>query len=157
MRARSQITCPRHDKYPGGGSETFSVQAALLHIWRCRHEYNPPLTPLPTKLILPLVSSPSLLATRQTFILCFARKERERDCPPNHHGSFSPSFVSPMFEWVPLYSWLPSTWDDGNFSPPLCSQFSRMIARGLKGSLEVGVFFYLLSIFCFKMKDNTRE
>lgn len=105
---------------------------------------TPPLTPLPTKLILPLVSSPSLLATRQTFILCFARRERERDCPPNHHGSFSPSFVSPMFEWVPLYSWLPSTWDDGNFSPPLCSQFSRMIARGLKGSLEVGVFFYLL-------------
>lgn len=47
MHGKKVATCPRHDKYPGEGSETFSVQAELLHIWRCRHEYNPP-TPTPT-------------------------------------------------------------------------------------------------------------
>ena len=55
LSEKPSTTCPRHDKYPAGSSGTFSVQAALLHIWRCRHEYNP----LPSSFKPPPVSTNS--------------------------------------------------------------------------------------------------
>lgn len=139
MRARSQVTCPRHDKYPGGGSETFSVQAALLHIWRCRHEYNPPLSPrqLPQSYLLnsSFPSSPLLLALtssprdKLSSSSCFARRERGSEAALQNHLFFSPSLVSPIFEWVLLVFWVAVHLGTVKTSSPLlCSQFSRMIA-----------------------------
>lgn len=138
MRARSQVTCPRHDKYPGGGSETFSVQAALLHIWRCRHEYNPPLSPrqLPQSYLLnsSFPSSPLLLALtssprdKLSSSSCFARRERESEAALQNH-LFSSSLVFPMFEWVLLVFLVAVHLGTVKTSSPLlCSQFSRMIA-----------------------------
>lgn len=138
MRARSQVTCPRHDKYPGGGSETFSVQAALLHIWRCRHEYNPPPSPrqLPQSYLLnsSFPSSPLLLALassprdKLSSSSCFARRERESEAALQNH-LFSSSLVFPMFEWVLLVFLVAVHLGTVKTSSPLlCSQFSRMIA-----------------------------
>lgn len=138
MRARSQVTCPRHDKYPGGGSETFSVQAALLHIWRCRHEYNPPPSPrqLPQSYLLnsSFPSSPLLLALtssprdKLSSSSCFARRERESEAALQNH-LFSSSLVFPMFEWVLLVFLVAVHLGTVETSSPLlCSQFSRMIA-----------------------------
>ena len=138
MRARSQVTCPRHDKYPGGGSETFSVQAALLHIWRCRHEYNPPLSPrqLPQSYLLnsSFPSSPLLLALassprdKLSSSSCFARRERGSEAALQNH-LFSSSLVFPMFEWVLLVFLVAVHLGTVKTSSPLlCSQFSRMIA-----------------------------
>lgn len=147
MHGKKVATCPRHDKYPGGGSETFSVQAELLHIWRCRHEYNPP-TPTPTEptlLLCPSSPCPSHATNFHPVLHEGNEAASERDfCP--RLLLHSPSFVACV---LPLYSWWPIP--PANFFSlfSFVLQFSPMI---------VGVWkFFPLFIFCFKMKDNTRE
>ena len=118
FRRGASTTCPRHNKYPAGSSGTFSVQAALLHIWRCRHEYNPlprtnqlseTLPLLPTKLALPLVSSllSQFLATRQTFILfCTGNDPGLPRCRATIAASLSLSLAPPVTERLRRHSTL---------------------------------------------------